>query len=156
LAKAELECSTELAAYMPTITTAAQDYEHPAWERYNQVYWDKAVATGNKKWSQVDTALFNQMFTRRARCFTPNNPKQDTFTRSSPKPVNGKTQTPCLHPVQGSPQSRYVQMRIPSVVCSTRAIAHSSTASFTMFARLEVAGGTTSPEATHLHTEVVS
>jgi len=63
LAKAELECSTELAAYMLTITTAAQDYKHPAWERYDQAYRDKAVATGYKKWSQLDTAHFNQMFT---------------------------------------------------------------------------------------------
>ena len=86
LAKAELECSTELAAYMLTVTMAAQGYEHPAWEQYDRAYWDKAVATRNKKRSQVDTALFNQMFTGRARHFTPNNPKQDTFTESSPMP----------------------------------------------------------------------
>ena len=38
LAKAEPECSTELAAYVLTITTAAQDYEHPTWERYDRAY----------------------------------------------------------------------------------------------------------------------
>jgi len=60
LAKAELEYSTELAAYILTITTAAQDYEHPAWEWYDRAYWDKAVVTGNKKRFQVDTALLTR------------------------------------------------------------------------------------------------
>jgi len=36
--KTEPECSTELAAHVLTITTAAQDYEHPAWERYDWAY----------------------------------------------------------------------------------------------------------------------
>ena len=43
LAKAEQDCITELTAYMLTIITVAQDYEHPAWEHYVQAYGDKAA-----------------------------------------------------------------------------------------------------------------
>ena len=71
LAKAEPDCITELAAYMLTIITAAQDYEHPAWERYDRAYRDKAAATRNKMWSQIDPALFNQMFTGRVKHLVP-------------------------------------------------------------------------------------
>ena len=53
LAKAEQDCITELTAYMFTIITVAQDYEHPAWEHYVQAYGDKAAVTRNKKWSQI-------------------------------------------------------------------------------------------------------
>ena len=65
--KAEPDCITELAAYMLTIITATQDYEHPAWERYDRAHRDKAAATRNKTWSQIDPALFTQMFTGRAK-----------------------------------------------------------------------------------------
>ena len=47
LAKAKRDCITKLDAYMLTIITAAQDYEHPAWERYDRAYRDEAAATRN-------------------------------------------------------------------------------------------------------------
>ncbi len=57
----------ELLAYMLTTMRAQREYEEPAWRVYDQAYHDKAAATGNRKWSQVDTHLFNQIFTGRAR-----------------------------------------------------------------------------------------
>ena len=35
--------------------------EYPAWKYHDQAYYDKAAATSNKKWSQIDPALFNQI-----------------------------------------------------------------------------------------------
>ncbi len=57
----------DLIAYMLTIMKMQREYEVPAWRLYDQAYRDKAAATGNRKWSQVDTHLYNQVFTGLAR-----------------------------------------------------------------------------------------
>ena len=69
LAKAKPGCITKLAAYMLTIITAVQDYEHPAWERYDigHTRIRQQQHARNNKWSQIDPALFNQMVTGRAK-----------------------------------------------------------------------------------------
>ena len=58
---------SEMVAYMLTIMKAAQEFEDPAWILYDVAYRDKAAATGNQRWSQIDTGLYNQVFTGRAR-----------------------------------------------------------------------------------------
>ena len=46
---------------------AYQEYEHPQWRNYNEAFRDKAATTGNRKWSVIDSHLYNQIFTGRAR-----------------------------------------------------------------------------------------
>ena len=135
---------------------AAQDYEHPAWEQYDRAYWDKAVATRNKKRSQVDTALFNQMFTGRARSFTPNNPKQDTFTESSSIARKWQNPDPLFTPSSGlSP--KLVRANEDTVFgLFNKGNCTFKHCKFHHDCSIRGCGGTTSPEATHLHTEVVS
>ena len=53
----------EMLAYMLTIIRAAQEFEDPAWILYDAAYRDKAAATKNLKWSQIDAGLYNQVFT---------------------------------------------------------------------------------------------
>ena len=57
----------EMLAYMLTIMKAAREYEDPTWILYDLAYRDKAAATKNRTWSQIDVGLYNQIFTGRAR-----------------------------------------------------------------------------------------
>ena len=43
------------------------EYEEPAWRLYDEAFRDKAASTGNCKWALLDTHLYNQIFTGRAR-----------------------------------------------------------------------------------------
>ena len=54
-------------AYMLSIIQAYQEYEHPQWHNYDEAFRDKAATTGNRKWSVIDSHLYNQIFTGRAR-----------------------------------------------------------------------------------------
>ena len=56
----------EMLAYMLTIMKAQQEFKEPAWRLYDKAYRKKASATGNRKWSQIDPLLYNQLFTGRA------------------------------------------------------------------------------------------
>ena len=42
---------------------AQKAFKEPAWRLYDVAYSEKAAATGNKKWFQIDTLLYNQLFT---------------------------------------------------------------------------------------------
>ena len=46
---------------------AQQEYEEPAWSRYDEVFREKAASIGNRKWSQIDTHIYNQVFTGRPK-----------------------------------------------------------------------------------------
>jgi len=67
VAKKHPSALSEMVAYMLTIMKAAQEFEDPAWILYDAAYRDKAAATNTKTWSQIDTGLYNQIFTGRAR-----------------------------------------------------------------------------------------
>ena len=56
----------EMLAYMLTIMKAQKEFKEPVWRLYDVTYREKAAATGNKKWSQIDPLLYNQLFTGRA------------------------------------------------------------------------------------------
>ena len=56
----------EMLAFMLTIMKAQKEFKKPAWRLYDVAYREKAAATGNKKWSQIDPFLYNQLFTGRA------------------------------------------------------------------------------------------
>ena len=53
----------EMLAYMLTMIRAAKEFEDPAWMLYDAAYRDKAATTKNRKWSQIDAGLHNQVFT---------------------------------------------------------------------------------------------
>ena len=55
----------EMLAYMLTIMKAQKEFKEPAWRLYDVAYREEAAATGNKKWSQIDPLLYNQLFTGR-------------------------------------------------------------------------------------------
>ena len=57
----------EMLAYVLIVLWAQREYEEPAWRLYDEAFQDKAAATGNRKWSQIDTHIYNQIFTGRAR-----------------------------------------------------------------------------------------
>ena len=57
----------ELLAYMFTIIRAAQKFEDPAWRNYDEAFREKAAATGNHKWSAIDTLIYNRIFTGHAK-----------------------------------------------------------------------------------------
>ena len=57
----------EMLAYMLTIMKAQKEFKEPAWRLYDEAYLEKAAATGNRKWDQIDPLLYNQIFTRRAK-----------------------------------------------------------------------------------------
>ena len=52
-----------MLAYMLSIMRAQQEYEEPAWSRYDEAFREKAASIGNRKWSQIDTHIYNQVFT---------------------------------------------------------------------------------------------
>ena len=58
----------ELLAYNLTIIKASQQYDGLLWRSYDVNYRVAAVAaSGNQKWSRLDTDLFTRFFTGRAR-----------------------------------------------------------------------------------------
>ena len=57
----------EMLAYMLIIIRAAQEFEDQVWRSYDKTFREKAAATGNKKWSEIDTHIYNQLFTGHAR-----------------------------------------------------------------------------------------
>ena len=77
----------DLLAYMLAIMRAQAEYEEPAWRLYDEAFRDKAASTGNRKWALLDTHLYNQIFTGRARkAIIKKNPLQDDEVELAPPP----------------------------------------------------------------------
>ena len=68
VAKKHPDMVPEMLAYMLIVLRAQREYEDPAWRLYDEAFLDKAAATGNRKWSQIDTHIYNQIFTGRGCC----------------------------------------------------------------------------------------
>ena len=56
----------EMLAYMLTIMKTQKEFKEPAWRLYDEAYREKSAATGNRRWSQINPLLYNQLFTGRA------------------------------------------------------------------------------------------
>ena len=54
----------ELLAYIFTIIRVAQEFEDPAWRSYDEAFREKAAATGNHKWSEINSLIYNRVFHR--------------------------------------------------------------------------------------------
>ena len=57
----------EFMAYQQTIIKAAGNFEGSAWATYDMCYRRKASRTRSLCWSQIDSALYHELFTGRAR-----------------------------------------------------------------------------------------
>ena len=57
----------ELLAYQFTIIKASQQYDGLQWRAYDTHFRISAAATGNKRWSCLDTDLYTRFFTGRAK-----------------------------------------------------------------------------------------
>ena len=55
-------------AYQRTIIRASRNYEGSAWVIYDRCFRRRAAATKNLSWGEIDSALYNESFTGRARC----------------------------------------------------------------------------------------
>ena len=67
VAKKHPDMVPEMLAHMLIVMRAQREYKEPAWRLYNEAFRDKAPATGNWKWSQIYTHIYNQIFTGRAK-----------------------------------------------------------------------------------------
>ncbi len=67
MAKQHAELVPEMLAYMLAVMRAQKEFEEPAWRLYDIAFREKAASTGNRRWSQLDPVLYNQIFTGRAR-----------------------------------------------------------------------------------------
>ena len=57
----------EMCSYYLTILKASKEYTGGMWRFYDATYRQRAAATGSWQWSLVDSALYSQCFTGRAR-----------------------------------------------------------------------------------------
>ena len=74
----------ELLAYMFTIIIAAQEFEDPAWRNYDETFHEKAAATGNRKWSEIDSLIYNRIFTGHAKRMPISSPGSDLGQAHNP------------------------------------------------------------------------
>ena len=56
-----------MCAYFQVILKASREYAGSTWKYYDAQYRQKAEATRNKDWSVIDSSLFSQCFTGRAK-----------------------------------------------------------------------------------------
>lgn len=86
------ESVTEMCAYFLTILKASKEFTGGMWRFYDASYRQRAAATGKRQWSIVDSALYSQCFTGRARkpftCTSCGSLKHDTT--SCPRTKKGK------------------------------------------------------------------
>ena len=54
-------------AYQATIINAHRNFEGTAWVLYDSCFQLRAAALKRFQWAKIDTALYNEAFTRRAR-----------------------------------------------------------------------------------------
>ena len=58
------EMVPEMLAYVLIVMRAQWEYEEPAWRLYDVAFRDKAAATGNRKWSQIDQSSVHRSSTK--------------------------------------------------------------------------------------------
>ena len=80
------EKTPHFMAYLRTITRASRNFEGAAWASYDMAYRRQAANQHSLDWATIDTALYNEGFTRRARaiphcrfCLVDSHESQDCF-----------------------------------------------------------------------------
>ena len=78
-------------AYQRTIIRASKNFEGTAWVIHDHCYWRLAAAIKSLSWASIDSALYNEAFTGRARaiprcrvCLSENHMEAECPNRSLP------------------------------------------------------------------------
>ena len=100
----------DFMAYQRTIIRASKNFEGTAWAIYDRCYRRRAAAVKSLNWANIDSALYNEAFTGRARaiprcrvCLSENHREAECPDRSLPIPG---------HP-GGGHDGNYVPQRSP-------------------------------------------
>ena len=133
------EKTPHFMAYLRTITRASRNFEGAAWASYDMAYRRQAANQHSLDWATIDTALYNEAFTGRARaiprcrfCLADSHESRDcsfapeerlSTTRPTPQPpfrgrMGADTVEVCqLFNKPGGSQCRYKQCRFAHI-CS--------------------------------------
>ena len=67
MAKQFLNCTPGFMSHMLTVMKAFCEVEEPAWRLYDKAYREKMSSTGNRAWSGMDMALYQELCGSRPR-----------------------------------------------------------------------------------------
>ena len=97
----------DFMAYQRTILKASKNFEGTAWAIYDRCYRRQAAATKSLNWASIDSALYNEAFTGRARviprcrvCLSENHMEAECPDRSLPIPGHYSSANLSLAPYQ--------------------------------------------------------
>ena len=60
-------CTSGFMSHLLIVLKAVNEVEHPAWREYDEAYREKMASTGNKAWSGMDVALYQELCGSRQR-----------------------------------------------------------------------------------------
>ena len=75
-------CTAGFISHLLIVVKAFNEVEHPAWREYDEAYREKMASTGNKSWSGMDVALYQELCGSRQ--------KQRSEKRELPRGTGGK------------------------------------------------------------------
>ena len=135
-------------AYLRTITRASRNFEGAAWASYDMAYRRQAANQRYLDWATIDTALYNEAFTGRARaiprchfCLADSHESKDcsfapeerppTTRMASQPPFRGRTGVDTVEMCQlfnksGGSQCRYKHCRFAHICSKCRRRSHSA------------------------------
>ena len=102
------ECTSGFMSHLLIVLKAFNEVEHPAWREYDEAYREKMTSTGEKIWSGMDVALYQELCASRQKLRTPQTEKKEMPKGTAGKcPMSGRgnvcwlyndslcTHTPC-------------------------------------------------------------
>ena len=108
-------------AYQKTIIKANKNFEGSAWVIYDRCFRRRAAATKSLNWANIDSALYNEAFTGRARviprcqsCLSENHTETECPDR--PLPMQGQGNTDRV-PVPNTERLPHARQSTLSEVC---------------------------------------
>ena len=75
-------CTAGFISHLLIVVKAFNEVEHPEWREYDEAYREKMASTGNKSWSGMDVALYQELCGSRQ--------KQPLEKRELPRATEGK------------------------------------------------------------------
>lgn len=111
------EAVPDMLAYQLAIIRASEQYDGLYWRAYDTHFRVNAAATGNRKWSRLDTDLYTRFFTGRAKVLAPCSSCDSTPHEEARCPV--KLQRPKLgkRPAAGGAGAGPKKRKWPGDVC---------------------------------------
>ena len=105
------ECTSGFMSHLLIVLKAFNEVEHPAWREYDEAYREKMASTGEKIWSGMDVALYQELCASRQKLRTPQTERKEMPKGTVGKrPMSGRgnvcwlyndslcTHTPCKFP----------------------------------------------------------